>query len=529
MGSGPIPPVGGGKPRIDNSHTQEVAKTAKPARSHKTGASSSGGEVSPKESSSTESERRAHGSVMEARVKGATDLRKGFEAVEKSHTLTDGVLQTGREVAEARATRVLGELQEAQNDLIGIDRRMKQVGAAMAKIDKPGELGRFTSLSEEMAELSEARKAVSGKLGKAESALLGMRKELAAGDKMASSSAKIAEGLEKAKGLKQLSGKVLFGLDVLSKYEEFAKKDPANAGKNMTKAVTSAVSGLADLPVSRGTSASGAAVALLKFGLETAGMQDTDTFKAVDLASQAFPGDVMSKGLEQAVELGYASVETLRTGNIQQFEALNKANLKGDNGAVLQGMAVLGEVAADVIAGDNIGRNIPTDDKSLYFKDFFQGLLTERGTDSVSAGQVGHAAGEKRALLGRLMHGARTPGDDVMKIQDVISKGNARDIAAALQATPTQDLVASLHEYSGQQSDPLATSVNDLMDVAGKASDPAAKAQIYDKALGLLAYGIAQGRGDSVRQVKAGLDARPAGAIPPEIRTRLDRLVRQAE
>ncbi len=530
MGSGPITPPGGGPPRTNKSRTQEVSQPPKPARPQKTADAESKSGASKKQGSPSEPERRAHGSVMEARVKSGVDVRKGFEMVEKSHTVTDAVLQGGREVMESRATRALGDLQDAQQELTNIERRMKQVGAAMAKIDKPGELGQFTKLSEEMGELSRARDAVSGKIGKAESALDGLRKELKAGDKLASTSAKISEGLEKAKGLKQLSGKVLFGLDVLGKYQEFAKKDPANAGKNMTKAVTAAAAGLGDLGLSRTTSASEAAVAILKFGLETAGMQNTDTFKAVDLASQAFPGDIMSKGLEHAIELGYAGLETLQTGGIKRFEALNTANLKGDNGAVIQGMAILGEVAADIAAGDGkIGRNIPIDDKSLYFKDLFQGLLTERGTESVSAGQTGRGVGEKRALLGRLMQGSKTPGDDVMKIQEVISKGDPKDIAGALGATPTRDLVASLHEYNGQHSDPLANTVNDLMDVARNANDPAVKAQIYDKALGLLAYGIAQGRSKRVGEVKAGLDARPSGAIPADIRARFERLVRQAD
>ena len=455
-----------------------------------------------------ESDRQADGRAMKARVQTAIDLKKGHEAVEKSHTVLDATLQTGREVMEFRATKTLSDLQQTQNTLIDLDRRMKKVGAAMAGIDSPTEFGRFTKLSEEMGDLAETRKALVGKLDKAESALVGLRKELKAGDAMASSSAKIKDGLEKAKGLRQATGEVLFGLDVLSKYQEFAEKDPANAGKNMTKAVTTALAGLPDLKLSRGASASEAAVALLKFGLETAGMKGTDAYTSLDLASQAFPGDIIGKGLGQAVELGYAGMETLTTGDIKRLEALNTANLKGDNGAVVQGMAIVGDLIATG------GKDIPTDDESLYFREFFQGLLTERGAEGVS---VGHRGGEKAQLMRRLMKGLQTPGDDVMKIQDIVSKGDPTQIARALDYVSTGDLAKTLHPYSGQHSDPLAGTVNDLLKVAGDAKDPAAKAKLYNKALGLLAHGIAQGRRESVKTVEAAINSRSGQNLPADV------------
>lgn len=502
-----IPPTrpGTGVKKTENV-TQSNKSDKKQAAPRERGDSSRAGSI-------VESDRRADGSAMKARVKTAVDLRKGYEALEKSHTVLDATLQTGREVMESKATKALAQLQDTQNTLIDLDRRMKKVGAAMARIDSKAEFGQFQKLSKEMGELAETRSAVIGKLDKAESTLVSLRKELKAGDKMASSSAKISEGLEKAKGLRQATGKILFGLDVLGKYQEFAEKDPANAGKNMTKAVTTALAGLPDLKLSRGASASEAAVALLKFGLETAGMKGTDTYTALDLASQAFPGDIIGKGLGQAVELGYAGIETLATGDIKRMEALNKANLKGDNGAVVQGMAIIGDLMATG------GRDIPTDDKSLYFRDFFQGLLTERGTAGVSVGQRG---GEKAQLMRRLMEGANTPGDDVMKIQDIVSKGDPSELARALDFVPTGELAKTLHPYAGQHSDPLAGTVNDLLNVASSAKDPAAKAKLFDKALGLLAHGIAQGRSDVVKQVSGR-------SLPSDIATRLNRLVRLAE
>lgn len=460
-----------------------------------------------------ESDRRADGAAMKARVQTAVDARKGYEVGEKAVGLMDETIQQGGKAIQARAAKTLSELQDTQNTLISLDRRMKQVGAAMEQIDSPSELGRFSKLSEEMGELAEARNAVVRKLDKAEAALEGLQSQLKAGDALSSTSADVQKGLEDAKGLRRATGKLLFGLDVLSKYQEFAQKDPANAGKNMTKAVTTALAGLQDLGLSDRTSASEAAVALLKFGLETAGMKGTDTYTAVDLASQAFPGDIVGKGIGQAVELGYAGIETLTTGDIKRLEKLNTANLKGDNGAVVQGMAIIGDLMATG------GRDIPTDDKSLYFRDFFQGLLTERGQGAVSSGTYG---GEKAQLMRSLMDGANTPGDDVIQIQDIVSKGKPSEIARALDYVPTGDLVKALHPYAGQHSDPLAGTVNDLLKVAGEATAPADKAKLYDKALGLLAYGIAQGRGDSIKAVKAD-------NVPADIQVRLNRLVRQAQ
>jgi hypothetical protein len=185
-----IPPT---KPGTGVNKTQDVteSKTTKTARqeSRERGDSSRAGH-------GVEADRRADGAAMKARVQTAVDLRKGYEALEKSHTVTDAVLQKGREVFESKATKALSELQDTQNALVDIDRRMKKVGAAMAKVDSPSEFGQFNKLSKDMGELAEARKAVVAKLDKAESALVGLRKELKAGDKMASSSSKISEGLE---------------------------------------------------------------------------------------------------------------------------------------------------------------------------------------------------------------------------------------------------------------------------------------------------------------------------------------------
>lgn len=425
------------------------------------------------------SQRVAHGEVMRAKVeKGA---KSAYDVVDKASTLNEKA--------------ALLKIEKLQSDMVGLEKDLKKAARDYVKTGSP-----------------QAKTRLAG--------VLERKNRLAQGIQDAEARAGRIDGVNKKLGpLKQGVGKIAVGLDIVGKLGEFQKQDPQNWEKNIVKATLSSLSGLPDLKLSNKASAAEAATALVKLGLEAAGLKDTELYKAADLASQAFPGDAIAKGVEQAVEQVYATWETATTGKTERWMDLNDRNLNGKNGAVMQGAAVLGDLVF------NGGKAVPTSGDGVYFKDFFDKLLKPDAKPEIPYGQTGRTVDEKVSLL-RRNQGADTPAEDVLKMQRILTDADGPELAATLEKMDTKELVASLHPYenkaTGRTHDPLAAAIRDVVREARAAKDEGVRERLTDEARHLIMEAGRQNRRDSLEPFKKELDAGGFADMPGSFRQAVD-------
>lgn len=422
------------------------------------------------------SERKAHGDVMRAKV-----AKDSYDAVGKSATLTE-------KAALLRVDKLKSDMVDLEKDLKKAARAYVKTGSPQAKQELAALLDRKNSLVKGIQETEELAGKASG-----------------IGDKLSP--------------LKSGVGKIAVGLDIVGKLGEFQKQDPENWEKNIVKATMSSLSGLPEIKLSNKASAAEAATALVKLGLEAAGLKDTALYQTADLASQAFPGDAVAKGVEQAVEQAYATWETVRTGKTERWMDLNDKNLNGKNGAVMQGAAVLGDLVF------NGGKEIPATGDSVYFKDFFDKALKPDAKPEIPYGRTGRTADEKVSLL-RLNQGADTPDDDVLKMQRILTSANGAELAATLEKVDTKELVTALHPYENQSTgrthDPLTATIRDVIREARAAKDEGVRERLTDEARHLIMEAGRQNRRESLEPFKKALEAGEFGDMPGSFRQAVD-------
>ncbi|MEZ5403574.1 MAG: hypothetical protein R2729_28095 [Bryobacteraceae bacterium] len=325
------------------------------------------------------------------------------------------------------------------------------------------------------------------------------------------------KSVEEAKEHTKLSGRMMVGLDMALKFSEFQKQDPQNWGKNAFKAITSTFGKQAFDSALKGSklSAGEASVGMLKFGLEMLGLKNSTIGVALDAASQAFPGDAAIKGVEQAIDQVHATVDWAKTGNPTEWLELDKRNLNGDNGAVLQGAAILGDLIATG------GKNIPLDKgigidlaKSLGF-----------WKEEIDPKNLGNSTEQKVALLGKLAEGSSTTDAHTRQMRAILNTATPHMAAQVLLKTDVHKLVDSMrvdgmqtNPLDANHKDPLALLVHGLNAQLRATADPGVR-RILSKKLGEVLDEIGkQGKTLAQRHLRSMLDNGQLSGMPGSLR-----------
>lgn len=482
--------------------TGSVSATTAPARTRKPQAKAAPASKDPG-GNVRASQQKTHGEMMRNKVQQAP--KQVNDAADKGTQLAESANQIRANALVAKQNKAYKGLDAIQQEMSTLQTDLKKAARTMAKNpDDPGARRMLDQLVDRRSNLIDRIKSaestiedLSGKISGTEAqagSLKGTRDSI---DNFK------PNALEKLNTLKGGAGALLVGMDIVGKLGEFQKQDPQNWEKNVAKAVTSSLSGLADIKIKgqgmgARASAAEAATALVKLGLEAAGLKDTKLYQTADLASQAFPGDVVSKGMEQLVEVGYASWESISTGKTDRWMDLNDRNLKGQNGAVVQGAAILADLTF------NGGKGVPTSGDGVYFKDTFEPMMTPNPTPQLADGRLGRAPNEKTAML-RQNQGASTPDQDVANMRSILLTAKGVDLVETLEGLKKKELVASLRPFkdgTGKEVDPLAETLNRLVGELRNTKSDSVRERLTQQTMDLLREAGKQDREESLRSLE---------------------------
>ncbi len=472
--------------------------------------------------------------AMDEFGKGAQSDLKKVGAGKDGLELADGLVKDGLKalgvvesgvVDGGRLASVTSSTSRTVADLTAkLEGTSHRVKACLQEMSDCKDIGRFNQLRDKLVDLQNAEKGVSSGLNAAQKELALLQK---AGD-MLTKEAKAAHGLgevmDKAKNIGGRAFQCLAPLEIASNLVEFEQSNPGHFGQNLLKA-TSAFAGkfalgspdqvaklfgTAESKVMGGAmkgqlgklGPAEAAVGLMKFGLEMAGLKDTPQYDSLDMVSQAFPTDVIAKGLGAGVDFAFAAKD-LAMGDASGMDRLMDANMKGKNGQVLQGLQVLTDL---MMTG---GQNIPTDAESIKFSQYF----VNEGNPNVPPG-VGRNTREKTAMVRQLMEGADTAPGDVVKLQSVIAHSTPAQLEAILSKVNPWDLARSLPAGGGQTFNPAATTFTDMARIAGFANRGDPHAAVWNQLDSYVKSLQAAGDQQSMQAIREQLDAGHLKQIP---------------
>jgi hypothetical protein len=391
---------------------------------------------------------------------------QGKQALDQTTTVAG---YTGK-LADAADPKIAAELQKVEQRVAGLQQELPKLQKEIQ-----GEVSKLVDLS------------TSGKITKDEfyqqlskhtSKLTNLDMEIRAAEQQMQSLSQASKGtglvkefgktMEKLGDVKTTLGKCAFGLDVAANFASYQDKDPSNSQYNLTKAINASASNFylnAAMPKS---SAAGAAGALVKFGLECIGKKDTPLYDSVDVATQCLPSDIISKGVVQAMDQTKSVMEIIGSGgkDWSRLQKLNDANLSGENGLVMQGASILGDLIA------NGGRNVPKDGTGVRLAESmgFYGHTEILGRD------IGRTAEQKTALVNKLLKGS-TSADDELKILNILNQSDPATLSESLKTLDRDRLIRELPNRN-QAIDPAAALVIDTYLKSNQTNDSRTQEQL---------------------------------------------------
>jgi LysM repeat protein len=427
----------------------------------------------------------------------------------------DTLKDTPKALAGMRAADLEAKLTETTSKL-GLAE--SKVGGLTARLEKFS--GETKACVRELANCTDPAKAarIQERIGELVKSSASARSEMRAAAKEMVTLGKEAESIAKAGGMtKTLTGiaqkidhighgasLALAPLEFAAMYMDCEKNNPGQTEQNVIKAA-SAFSGKMILDLATdGTklNAVETAVGAMKAGMEMVGLKDTPAYDAVDVISQAFPMDVVSKGFGAAVDFGFA-VEDYVSGDGKKMDQLFDANMKGKNGQVMQGLQVLTDL---MMTG---GKNIPTDPESIKFSQMFW----NDGHTEVSSSNVGRNSKEKLRLLDQLMEGKETAPNDVLKIQQIVARSTPQQLDEVFVKINGMDLAKSLPP-AGHTKDPAVSTFLDMAKIAGTAHAGQPDAPVWREMKMFVDSLKIQGRDEAIAELRHHLDSGHLKQIP---------------
>jgi LysM repeat protein len=340
---------------------------------------------------------------------------------------------------EQRAAELQKDLPKLQSEVKGEIRRLVDL-SCQGKISPEDFTKQMSKQTENLAKLDTEIRAVEKEM-----------QSVAKASKGAGMVKEFGKTMDKLGSLRNGLGRAAFGLDAAINFNEYQQKDPSNWQYNMTKAINASAANFYLAAKMPKADAAGAAGALLKFGLECTGLKDTPMYDSVDVATQCLPTDIISKGVTQAMDQTRGIMELIGSGgrDAKKLESLNDANLKGENGLVMQGASILGDLVA------NGGRNVPTEGTGVRLA---EGMGFYGHTDVLTR-DVGRTAEQKTGLVNKLLEGSTSP-DDELKVLNILNQSDPRTMLQTLKGVDRDRLVSELTNRK-QAIDPAAALVID--------------------------------------------------------------------
>jgi hypothetical protein len=252
----------------------------------------------------------------------------------------------------------------------------------------------------------------------------------------------------------------------------------------------------------------------LKFGLEAMGFKDSLLGSALDAVSQGLPTDAAVKGVEQAIDQLHATADWVKTGNPKEWLELDARNMKGDNGLVMQGASMIGDLIATG------GRNIPTD--GSFGVEFAKKLGFWK--EEIPAGELGRTAEQKTELIGKLANGTSTTEAQSDQMRAVLSSSTPHMAAQVLLKTDIPNLVKSMRVDPSpnlkdpNRWDPTAQLVHGLNAQLRSTTDPGVRRVLTQKLGEVLNEIGSQGRQYGQKQLGEMLNSGMLRDMPPSLR-----------
>jgi LysM repeat protein len=422
-----------------------------------------------------------------------------------------GIVDKGVSALSANLQRIdqlTGKVGEYQKELGALAKREKE----LVQLVKSGKITRG-DVAEEAFQMKARTQAILKEVAGAEKEIGNVTSELGAAERQAMKVKGLNTKIDSLTNLKSIAGKGLIGIDMASNFAELMEKDPAHWEKNAAKAVTMTMSKMGvDSMLSGKMGVSQAAVGVLQFGLERMGLGDSAMNKSLTVAAQAFPGDAVAKGVAQAIDQGAAWTSLVKTGSTKELEDLNSRNLKGDNGLVIQGAAVLGDLLAtggkNVPAGDAIGL---AESLGIY------------GHVEIDTGNVGKTTPEKMELVNKLAEGVMTDSNDSLKLSNILHTADGRQTAYILAHVDQKKLLESMRiapQSYFKNNDPAANLLMDVYHKASREKDPEVRRDLFQQFDKLL--DVQAGRGQrAMNQLRGWEHEGRFNNLPPATRAKL--------
>ncbi len=320
---------------------------------------------------------------------------------------------------------------------------------------------------------------------------------------------------DKMDGARKYAEKGLVGLDILGNFAELQSKDPGDWMFNLSKATTATLSKMGvDKILEKNfgrLNAAQAAVGVMQFGLQCVGLKDSAVDKTLTAVSQGFPGDAVMKGLYQAFDQGKAVTSLLRTGSMKELEELNAKNLKGDNGLVVQGAAIMGDLMATG------GKNIPAGDAL--------GLAESLGVfnqTQMPKEMRGASTDKKVAFLESLMHGQYTNQHDGLLIRDLLKATTPAQLNEIMNRVDHEKLAASLRHQGTDAINPVADLIIDMANkTAALPEDSLTRKHLNVKIGNMVAATVSNGHWQALDHLRDHLGHGGLSELPAPIQGRI--------
>ncbi len=437
---------------------------------------------------------------------------KGYDGYVKDVTnfASQGIRSlSGAEVArlDELAART-GQFQEA---LQSIDGRMQELAGGVKS-------GAFTrrEVIEEVYSLKARSGAIMDDLQKAQQESAELMGKISPSERRGRA---FTQFTDKMNGARQYAEKGLVGLDILANFAELQSKNPPKSqGEwmfNLSKATTATLSKVGvdkALEANYGRlNAAQAAVGVMQFGLQSIGLKDSAIDKTLTAVSQGFPGDAVMKGVYQAFDQGKAWTSLMRTGSMKELEDLNAKNLKGDNGLVVQGAAIIGDLMATG------GKNIPSGDAL--------GLAESLGVfnqTQMPKEMRGASTEKKVAFLEDLMHGQYTSQHDGLLIRDLLKATTPAQLNDIMNRIDHEKLASSLRHQGTDAINPVADLIIDMANKTAALSEDSPTRRFLNVKIGnMVAATINNGHWQALDHLRDHLGHGGLAELPGVIQRRI--------
>ncbi len=403
---------------------------------------------------------------LETKIANSKVGDQGKQGLDQTTTVAG---YTGK-LADAADPKIAAELQKVEQKVAGLQQELpklqKEIQGEVSKLVDLSASGKITK-DEFFNQLSQQ----TSKLTKLETEIRTAEQQMQTLSKASKGTGLVKEfgkTMEKLGDVKTTLGKCAFGLDIAANFASYQDKDPSNWQYNLSKAINASASNFYLNTAMPKSSAAGAAGALVKFGLECVGKKDTPLYDSVDIATQCLPSDIISKGVVQAMDQTQGMFELIgsRGKDSSRLLRLGDANIKGENGLVMQGAAILGDLLF------NGGRDVPKEGTGVRLAE----SMGFYGHTEILTRDVGRTAEQKTALINKLLKGS-TSADDELKILNILNQSDAATLSESLKALDRNRLISELPNRN-QTIDPAAVLVIDTYLKSNQTNDPRTREQL---------------------------------------------------